>query len=172
MPVLSSENIGSQNRPLCTVFERCPSLDCMAKNEQGACFVAIMHQATKKKCLVSGNMERFSWVGRSDNFFFQQVNTFFSVIISSSRRYLSEREESVHLQIMLAASMSNAFDYHHSQQYLLFPSETISREMAAINVYSVLLIWTPYMRRILASGVGRLRSYCSTCASLLGELAP
>ena len=37
---------------------------------------------------------------------------------------------------MLAANMSNAFDYHHSRQYLLFFSETISREMAAINVYS------------------------------------
>ena len=24
----------------------------------------------KKKCLVSGNMKRFSWVGRSDYFFF------------------------------------------------------------------------------------------------------
>ena len=44
---LSSENIGSQNRPLCTVFERRPSSDCMAKNEQGACFVAIMHRIGK-----------------------------------------------------------------------------------------------------------------------------
>ena len=65
---------------------------------------------------------------------------FFLVIISSSRWYLPEREYIFHLQIMIAASMSNAFDYHHSQQYLLFSCETISHEMAAINVYSVLLI--------------------------------
>ena len=102
-------------------------------------------------------MERFSWVGRLDYFFFRQVNMFFSVIISSSRWYLPEREQIVHLQIMLAASMSNAFDYHHSRQYLLFSSETISRKMAAINVYSVLLIWTRYMRQLLASGVSGLR---------------
>ena len=80
-----------------------------------------------------------------DNFFFFLFNFFwmyFLVIISSSRWYLPEREYIVHLQIMLAASMSNAFDYHHSWQYLLFPSKTISCEMAAIklNVYSVLLI--------------------------------
>ena len=52
---------------------------------------------------------------------------------------------------MLAASMSNAFDYHHSWQYLFF-----SRKMAAINVYSVLLIWTRFTRCILASGIGGL----------------
>ena len=40
---LSSENIGSQNRPLCTVFKRCPSSDHNAKNKLGASFVAILH---------------------------------------------------------------------------------------------------------------------------------
>ena len=38
----------------------------------------------QKKCLVSGNLERFSWVSRSD--------FFFDIIYSSSRRYLPERE--------------------------------------------------------------------------------
>ena len=65
---------------------------------------------------------------------------------------------------MLAASMSNAFDYHHSQQYLLFSSETISREMATINVYSVFnidlnKIYVPYTgerRRRFTQATGQL----------------
>ena len=64
----------------------------------------------------------------------EEMHVVFLVIISPSRWYLPERD----LQIMiLAASISNAFDYHHSRQYLLFSCETISREMAAINFYSV-----------------------------------
>ena len=45
----------------------------------------VIKPKKKKKCLVSGNMKRFSWVGRSDLlsflfmffFFLRQVNTFF-----------------------------------------------------------------------------------------------
>ena len=77
--------------------------------------------------------------------------------------------------MILAASMSNAFDYHCSRKYLLFSCEAISCEMAAINVYSVLLIGIRFTRRILASGVGGIRRLLVNsilCVSLLGELAP
>ena len=55
---------------------------------------------------------------------------------------------------MIAASMSNASDYHHLRQYLPFSCETISREMAAINVYSVL--YTGERRRRFTQATGQL----------------
>ena len=72
---------------------------------------------------------------------------------------------------MLAVSMSNAFDYHHSWQYLLFSRETLSCVMAAINVFSVIdlnKIYAPYTgerRRWLTQATGQL-------APFLGELTP
>ena len=49
-------------------------------------------QATKKKCPVSGNVERFSWVDRSYYYYFFFLTSKHSVIISSSRWYLPERQ--------------------------------------------------------------------------------